>query len=238
MDATDGALSRIPCAYRWRYRGTKRSPGDQSHQARITIIAQQVRGTQAQQLTALAGACLCGGDGMGHVLGPSCHEIVLIPPSPVPVTGQTLMVLMIGLAYGPRLGAVTVLAYILAGLRGLPVFAGGASGWAVMAGPSGGYIVGFLAAIFVMGLLAERGMGRSMLSTALAMLAGNLVIYLFGYAWLASLIGPGKAFVFGVQPFLWGDAMKLVVAACLMPVAWRAVKAMTGTSFSDRGQFQ
>ena len=75
MDATDGALSRIPCAYRWRYRGTKRSPGDQSHQARITIIAQQVRGTQAQQLTALAGACLCGGDGMGHVLGPSCHEI-------------------------------------------------------------------------------------------------------------------------------------------------------------------
>ena len=58
------------------------------------------------------------------------------------------------------------------------------------------------------------------------------------YAWLASLIGPGKAFVFGVHPFLWGDAMKLVVAACLMPVAWRAVKAMTGTSFSDRGQFQ
>ena len=172
------------------------------------------------------------------LLAASAQFKLLIPPSPVPVTGQTLVVLMIGLAYGPRLGAVTVLAYILAGLRGLPVFAGGTSGWAVIAGPSGGYIVGFLAAVFVMGLLAERGMGRSMLSTALAMLAGNLVIYLFGYAWLASLIGPGKAFVFGVQPFLWGDAMKLVVAACLMPVAWRAVKAMTGTSFSDRGQFQ
>ena len=78
----------------------------------------------------------------------------------------------------------------------------------------------------------------SMLSTVLVMLDVNLVIYLFDYACLASLIGPGKAFVFGVQPFLWGDAMKLVVAACLMPVAWRAVKAMTGTSFSDRGQFQ
>ena len=77
------------------------------------------------------------------------------------------------------------------------VLVGSASGWVVMAGPSGGYLV--------------------------------------GYAWLASLIGPGKAFVFGVQPFLWGDAIKLVVAACLMPVAWRAVKAMTGTSCNDRG---
>ena len=88
---------------------------------------------------------------------------------------------------------------------------------------------------FVMGLVAERGMGRSMVATVVAMLAGNLVAYLFGYAWLASLIGPGKAFVFVVQPFLWGDVMKVVVAACLMPVAWLVVKAMTGTSFSDRG---
>ena len=70
------------------------------------------------------------------------------------------------------------------------------------------------------------------------LLASNLVIYLFGYAWLVSLIGLGKAFVFVVQPFLWGDAMKLVVATCLMPVAWHAVKTMTGTSFSDRAQFQ
>jgi biotin transport system substrate-specific component len=169
------------------------------------------------------------------LLAASAQFKMVIPFSPVPVTGQTLVVLMIGLAYGSRLGAVTVLAYIFAGLRGLPVFAGGTSGWVVMAGPSGGYLVGFLAAVFVMGLLAERGMGRNILSTALAMLAGNMVIYLFGYGWLASLIGPGKAFVFGVQPFLWGDAIKLVVAACLMPVAWRAVKAMTGTSCNDRG---
>ena len=169
------------------------------------------------------------------LLAASAQFKMVIPFSHVPITGQTLVVLMIGLAYGSRLGAVTVLAYIFAGLRGLPVFAGGTSGWVVMAGPSGGYLVGFLAAVFVMGLLAERGMGRNILSTALAMLAGNMVIYLFGYAWLASLIGPGKAFVFGVQPFLWGDAIKLVVAACLMPVAWRAVKAMTGTSCNDRG---
>jgi biotin transport system substrate-specific component len=180
----------------------------------------------AQLVLVLAGSML---------LAASAQFKMVIPFSPVPVTGQTLVVLMIGLAYGSRLGAVTVLAYIFAGLRGLPVFAGGTSGWVVMAGPSGGYLVGFLAAVFVMGLLAERGMGRNILSTALAMLAGNMVIYLFGYAWLASLIGPGKAFVFGVQPFLWGDAIKLVVAAWLMPFAWRAVKAMTGTSCNDRG---
>ena len=180
----------------------------------------------AQLVLVLAGSML---------LAASAQFKMVIPFSPVPITGQTLVVLMIGLTYGSRLGAVTVLAYIFAGLRGLPVFAGGTSGWVVMAGPSGGYLVGFLAAVFVMGLLAERGMGRNILSTALAMLAGNMVIYLFGYAWLASLISPGKAFVFGVQPFLWGDAIKLVVAACLMPVAWRAVKAMTGTSCNDRG---
>ena len=181
----------------------------------------------AQLVLVLAGSML---------LAASAQFKMVIPFSPVPITGQTLVVLMIGLAYGSRLGAVTVLAYIFAGLRGLPVFAGGTSGWVVMAGPSGGYLVGFLAAVFVMGLLAERGMGRNILSTALAMLAGNMVIYLFGYAWLASLIGPGKAFVFGVQPFLWGDAIKLVVAACLMPVAWRAVKAMTGGKLDGRGQ--
>ena len=93
------------------------------------------------------------------LLAASAQFKMVIPFSPVPVTGQTLVVLMIGLAYGSRLGAVTVLAYIFAGLRGLPVFAGGTSGWVVMAGPSGGYLVGFLAAVFVMGLLAERGWG-------------------------------------------------------------------------------
>ena len=160
------------------------------------------------------------------LLAASAQFKVPVPLSPVPVTGQTLVVLMIGMAYGPRLGAMTICAYILAGLRGLPVFAGGMAGLPVLAGPSGGYLVGFIAAAFVIGLLAQRGMDRSILMTALAMLVGNLVIYLFGYAWLASLIGMQKAFMFGVWSFLWGDAIKLVVAACLMPVVWRGVKLL------------
>lgn len=147
-----------------------------------------------------------------------------IPLYPVPVTGQTLLVLLIGMAYGPRLGAVTVAAYLLQGALGLPVFAGGAFGLATLFGMTGGYLFGFLAAAFATGWLAERGMGRTVKSTVLAMLAGNLVIYLCGVPWLAAFIGAEKALAAGVLPFLYGDAVKLVVAAGLMPVAWRLVK--------------
>ena len=171
----------------------------------------------------------------GTLLAASAQFKVMVPPSPVPITGQTLVVLMIGMAFGPRLGAITILAYILAGLRGLPVFAGGGAGLPVLVGPSGGYLVGFVAAAFVIGLLAQRGMDRSILRTALAMVVGTLVIYLFGYAWLASLIGMEKAFLFGIQPYLWGHAMKLGVAACLMPAAWRGVRAVERMSSDGRG---
>jgi len=171
----------------------------------------------------------------GTLLAASAQFKVMVPPSPIPIAGQKLVVLMIGMAFGPRLGAITILAYILAGLRGLPVFAGGGAGLPVLVGPSGGYLVGFVAAAFVIGLLAQRGMDRSILRTALAMVVGTLVIYLFGYAWLASLIGMEKALLFGIQPYLWGDAMKLVAAACLMPAAWRGVRAVERMSSDGRG---
>ena len=140
----------------------------------------------------------------GTLLAASAQFKVMAPPSPVPITGQTLFVLMIGMAFGLRLGAITILAYILAGLRGLPIFAGGGAGLPVLVGLSGGYLVGFVAAAFVIGLLAQRGMDRSILRTALAMVVGTLVIYLFGYDWLSSLICMAMAFLFGTQPYLWG----------------------------------
>ena len=148
-----------------------------------------------------------------------------IPLYPVPVTGQTLLVLLIGMAYGPRLGAATVAAYLLQGAVGLPVFAGGAFGLATLFGMTGGYLFGFVAAAFAMGWLAQRGMGRTVISTVLAMFAGNIVIYLCGVTWLATFIGANKALAAGLLPFLYGDAVKLVVAAGLMPVAWRLLKA-------------
>ena len=148
-----------------------------------------------------------------------------IPLYPVPVTGQTLVVLLIGMTYGPRLGGITLAAYLFEGALGLPVFAGGAAGVAVLMGPTAGYLFGFLLAAIAMGYLAERGMGRTVVSTIAAMVIGNCVVYLCGALWLANFIGFGEAIVMGVLPFLYGDALKLVVAAGLMPWAWRAVKS-------------
>ena len=146
-----------------------------------------------------------------------------IPLYPVPVTGQTLVVLVIGMVYGPWLGGVTIAAYLLQGVIGLPVFAGGTFGIATLLGPTGGYLGGFLIAAIIMGVLAERGMGRGIISTIIAMMIGNIVIYIFGASWLASFVGAEKALAAGVLPFLYGDVLKLAVAAGLMPVAWRLV---------------
>jgi biotin transport system substrate-specific component len=148
---------------------------------------------------------------------------VKIPLYPVPVTGQTLVVLLIGMTYGLRLGGATVAVYLLQGVLGLPVFAGGLFGISALVGPTGGYLGGFLIAALVMGFLAERGMGRSIVSTVIAMMIGNAVIYLMGASWLASFVGAEKALAAGVLPFLYGDALKLAVATGLMPLAWRLV---------------
>ena len=172
----------------------------------------------AQLVLVLAGSML---------LALSAQFAVRIPISPVPVTGQTLVVLMIGMAYGSRLGSATVLAYLVEGGMGLPVFANGTAGWAVIMGPTGGYLAGFVVAAFVLGRLAERGMGRGPISTALAMAIGTVIIYAAGVSWLGQFIGFDKAIAGGMMPFLYGDALKLIVAAGLMPLAWRAVRALS-----------
>ena len=149
-----------------------------------------------------------------------------IPIYPGPVTGQTLVVLLIGMTYGPRLGGMTMAAYLFEGAIGLPVFAGGAAGMAVLVGPTGGYLFGFFVAGVAIGYLAELGMGRTIASNIVAMIIGNCVIYLCGALWLANFIGFDQAISAGILPFLYGDALKLIVAAGLMPVAWRAVTAV------------
>jgi biotin transport system substrate-specific component len=127
-----------------------------------------------------------------------------IPFWPVPMTMQTFVVLVIGTAFGWRLGAATVALYLLEGALGLPVFAGTPErgiGLAYMMGPTGGYLAGFLAAAVLCGKLAERGWDRNPWRTALAMTAGHLLILFLGWAWLAALIGPQKAYLTGVAPF-------------------------------------
>lgn len=179
----------------------------------------------SQILLVLAGSML---------LALSAQFAFRIPISPVPVTGQTLVVLLIGMAYGSRLGAATVLAYLVEGGMGLPVFANGTGGWLVIMGPTGGYLIGFVMAAFALGRLAERGMGRGPMSTALAMVIGTMIIYAFGVVWLGQFIGFDKAIAAGVMPFLYGDVLKLTVAAGLMPLAWRAVRALRRGADTDR----
>jgi len=142
---------------------------------------------------------------------------------PVPITGQTLGVLLLGAAYGSRLGTLTSGAYLLLGAAGLPLFTGAQGGAAYLLGPTGGYLVGFVAAAWLLGTLAERGWDRSLGSTALAMLMASLVVYACGLAWLHVALGGTwlHTVQVGLVPFLLGDLIKLGVATALLPAAWR-----------------
>ncbi len=145
---------------------------------------------------------------------------VSVPFFPVPMTFQSLVVLLIGAALGPRLAAATLLAYLAQGAAGLPVFAGTPEkgiGLAYMAGPTGGFLAGFLLAAVVVGWLAARGLGRTVRSAAVVMLAGTIALYLPGLAWLGAIVGWDKpVLAWGLYPFVYGDLLKLAIAALAM----------------------
>ena len=145
-----------------------------------------------------------------------------LPFSPVPVTGQTFAVLLVAAALG-RLGVASLAAYLGLGAVGLPVFAGGATGLAYMGGPTGGYLVGFLLAAAVVGYAAERQWDRRLPTSLLAMLAGEVLIYACGVAWLARFPLSVSVWQAGLFPFIPGDVFKLVLAALALPGAWRLV---------------
>jgi biotin transport system substrate-specific component len=145
-----------------------------------------------------------------------------LPFSPVPITGQTLGVLLAGLLLGSRRGAACLLVYLAEGALGLPVFAGGTAGPAVLVGPTAGYLAGFVLAAYLVGRMAERGWDRSYGGTFLAMLLGNLAIYACGVTWLALYLGDfGRALVGGLLPFIPGDLLKILLAVALLPTGWR-----------------
>ncbi len=149
---------------------------------------------------------------------------VPLPFSPVPVTGQTFAVLLVAAALGARLGPASVGLYVGEGIAGLPVYAGGGAGIATLAGPTGGYLVGFVAAAALVGALASRGWDRHFLTAVAAMLAGEVAIYAVGLAWLARFPLPVGVLDAGLVPFVIGDAYKLVLAALALPAAWRFVR--------------
>lgn len=160
---------------------------------------------------------------VGSLFLAACAQIT-VWTVPVPVTMQTFGVLVIGAVYGWRLGAATVAAYLLEGLIGLPVFAGLTAGAAILLGPTGGYLVGFIAAAAVVGWLAERGWDRKILTMALAMLIGNVVLYVPGLLWLSQFTGWSDVLAYGLTPFVIGDLVKLAAAALLLPAAWQFLR--------------
>ncbi len=160
--------------------------------------------------------------------------------TPVPVTGQTLGVLLSGAALGFRLGASSQILYLIMGAVGLPFYTQGASGWDILKGYTGGYIVGFIFASALIGFLAERGKDRHVSSAIGSFLLGTIIIYAFGALWLAHVLnlpvfeGPKSAMALGVVPFLFGDLLKAFTAGLLLPGAWKLISvAKKGESKND-----
>jgi len=160
---------------------------------------------------------------------------IKVPFWPVPVTMQTFVVLTVGAAYGTRLGVATVLGYLLVGALGFDVFTSSSAeqyGLTYMMGGTGGYLLGFAIAAGVLGELAQRGWDRSVVWMAAAMLIGSVIIYVPGLLWLGHLYAESKGWAtvldWGLWPFLAGDALKLALAALILPWAWKQVGEARG----------
>lgn len=152
--------------------------------------------------------------------GLSAQAEIRLPLTPVPVTLQPLAVFLIGAALGSRRGALAMLAYLAEGAAGLPFFAGGAAGPQHLAGPTGGYLVGFVPTAYVIGCLAERGWDRTPWRAAVAMLCGSMVLFACGLVQLAAFVGRARVLELGLYPFVVGDLLKVAAAASILPGLW------------------
>jgi biotin transport system substrate-specific component len=152
---------------------------------------------------------------------------IAIPVGPVPIVLQNLFIMLAGLLLGGRWGLISVAVYLLAGAVGLPVFAGGTGGVGKFVGPTGGYLLGFAAAAYLIGIISESGRGRVAIDV-IAMVAGTLIIYAVGVSWLKVVTGMSfsKALTVGMLPFLIGDAIKIAAA---IPIARALRPIMDGT---------
>lgn len=176
------------------------------------VLADLVPGGLARDLALVAGSAA--------FVGLSAQVAIPLPFTPVPLSLQTFAVLLSAAALGPARAGSAMLLYLVAGMAGVPWFSQQTSGWGF---PSFGYVIGFILAAVLVGTLARRGADRSVAGTAGTMVLGNLVIYAVGVPYLAIAIGVGisEAIALGAVPFLVGDLLKIVLAAGLLPAAWR-----------------
>lgn len=163
-------------------------------------------------------ALIAGGTALTAVMAQ-----LAVPLWPVPVTGQTLAVLLVGSALGARRGTLSMMLYWAVGVLGLPVFSDGGHGLGAALGPSGGYILGFIVSAYAVGKLAERGGDRTFLTGVLSFCAGTVITFSVGMVWLAMSLGAGlqQTLEWGLYPFILGGIVKALLAAAAMPLAWR-----------------
>lgn len=212
---------RVPCLTCPVKHWERRTQATLFGRQRVTLPRRS--GTMRRMKTAFP-ACIGAQTGaqslMANVLEVALGSLVIallaqvaIPIGPVPVSGQTLGVMAVAVALGPRRGPAAVLLYLAKGAAGLPAFAGGTAGFAVLFGPTGGYLVGFVAAAWVIGLIVRGPSWLSPAPAALGLAMGTAVIYLCGAAWLSRFIGWSRVLEVGVLPFLVGDALKIGIVA-------------------------
>ena len=154
------------------------------------------------------------------LLAGCAYVTIHLPFSPVPITGQTFGVLLVAMALGRTRGTAVVAAYVMEGALGLPVFAGGTTGPAILVGPTGGYLLGFVAAAAVVGFLADRGWSRTLGLSLLAMTIGTAIIFAVGLAQLSLFVPADLLLATGFTPFLIGGAIKIALAGGVLPAVW------------------
>ena len=149
-----------------------------------------------------------------------------IPGSPVPITGQTLGVLLLATSYGATLGTTTFAVYLLAGIAGAPIFANGSFGIEKVVGATGGYLVGMLVASSLLGYMAQRRLDQKFITSLPAMLLGNVIIFSFGLLWLHQYTGKDWSWTIGagLTPFIFGEVLKIIIAGTSLPILWRFVQ--------------
>jgi biotin transport system substrate-specific component len=189
----------------------------------FTSNSQSLRATVFPRSTALTEALfVVAGVGFIALLA---QISIPVPGSPVPVTGQTLAVLLIGTTYGARLGVLTFATYLFAGIAGAPIFAGSTHGVEKVIGATGGYLVGMLVASLVLGYLADRKADQKFKTSFPALLLGDAIIFTFGLLWLQQTLNLtwSQTIAAGFTPFILGEVLKIAITATSLPLVWRRI---------------
>lgn len=221
-DATDIAVGAASQYTHWCSAANR-----PDNQDRITMATAYTSRSLIPSLLPAEGASRLAGQALLAILGSIALAVsahVIVPLYPVNATLQTLVIFTMAAAYGRNLAVATLLLYLAEGAMGMPVFTSGAGLGYLLAGPTAGYLAGFVIAAAIVGHAADRGYDRNTFKLLGAMLLGEFVILALGAAWIAGLFGADKALAWGIGPFIVTDLIKIVLAASLVPAVWALLR--------------